>query len=268
MPPDRASGSRVNLRKDRRLAVDAPIVGSERRRRRGRLGHEPGRRGHRPEPIVEPDLDELQVRADVGRALEGETDVVDPRSEIDIVVLDLAGPISGQGKFNADAGNPSDVKQGLGRERVAVFIIDDHFGLAEGHAARDVRKDRAEGNAGARPCGREVIVGRMEGCECQRRPIERGDEAQVAFQSQHEAVGPLDVEAGLVAPNDARFAVAKNLALRRQWRDARPKAAAAVAKVEADVGAGPVVRVRTVERPDRRRSHIGGQSRMAKHAQQ
>ena len=209
----------------------------------------------------------MQVRLDDSSVLEQQAEVIDPRSEINIVVFDFAGPISGQGKFNADAGNPSHVKQGLGRKRVAVFIIDEDPGLAKGHAAREVRKDRAEGNAGPRPCGREIIVGHMEGCECQRRLIERADKAQVAFESQNEAIGLLDAEARLVAPDEARRAMAKKLAFRRQRRDAWSITAPTVSKVEADIGSGPVVRIRIIERLDRD-SVIGGQSRVAKHAQQ
>ena len=177
----------------------------------------------------------------IGAARDQQSKIVDPRLKTDVVVLDLAGPIARHGKFDADAGHPSDVKQGLGGERVTVFVVDDDFGLAESHAARDVRQDWTEGDAGASPRGGEVIVRRVVRCERDRRIVVRGDERQIAFESQHEAAGVLDIEAGLIAADEAGDAVPEKFALRRQRNGGGSKAATAVAEMKTDIGAGPVV---------------------------
>ncbi len=183
----------------------------------------------------------MQFGFDVGAARDQQSKVVDPRLEADVVVFDFAGPISSDGKLDADAGHPAEVKQRRRCERVAVHVVDDDLGLAESDSAGNVRQDRTEGETGARPRGCKIIVRRMVRRECDRRVVVRGDKSHIAFEAEHEAVRILDIEPGLVAANDARHAVPEKFALRGQGNGGGPKTAAPVAEVKTDIDAAPVI---------------------------
>src|SRR5260370_13121655 len=66
-----------------------------------------------PEFIVQPDLDDVNLRIDVEVWKHGIAKTIRPARQVYVVVFDLCSPIAANGLFNAEAGSPADVRKKL-----------------------------------------------------------------------------------------------------------------------------------------------------------
>ncbi len=173
----------------------------------------------------------------------GERDIaesVGARTEIDIIVFDLAAPVAAQCVFDTGTCDPAEMHAGLVVNDLTVRVIEIKAGASPRGTTGHIRQPRPKCVADASPRRAEVIEGCVERCRHQLGAIERAREGDVGLDAEQPVVRQLQIVTGLVAADQARDAVRKKYALLRQRICAGTETAAAVTCVSADIEAAPV----------------------------
>ena len=154
-------------------------------------------------------------------------------AEVDVEILELGGPVRGNGGFDTGAGGPADLRRAVKGQGAGIGLQ-----IAERTTGGAVEQDAVEGIAGAAArrgepvalgCATETTIGVSRAVQV--RPV------AIAFDAEHE-LAPLIIAADGAADQEAISAEVPGRSNRRRRGPAA--VAEAITAVDADIDAGQV----------------------------